>query len=154
MLEIGGSYSHGFDSYSRRPCHLLGIVGAIILGDLAVSIGLFTGEAILYTAITAICSFATPSIELSNALRLFRYVLFFGAVVAGWWGLGAALLVVLPTIGLTKSFGIPYLWPLVPFEGPALLRVLFRYPIPQVAVRPRLTQPQDLRAQQRDQRRR
>jgi len=65
----------------------LGIVGAIILGDLAVSIGLFTGEAILYTAITAICSFATPSIELSNALRLFRFVLFFGAVVAGWWAL-------------------------------------------------------------------
>lgn len=155
MLEIGldlirMALIHTPDALATS----LGIVGAIILGDLAVSIGLFTGEAILYTAITAICSFATPSIELSNALRLFRYVLFFGAVVAGWWGLGAALLVVLPTIGLTKSFGIPYLWPLVPFDGPALLRVLFRYPIPQVAVRPRLTQPQDLRAQQRDQRRR
>lgn len=132
----------------------LGIVGAIILGDLAVSIGLFTGEAILYTAITAICGFATPSIELSNALRLFRYVLFLGAVVGGWWGLGAGLLVTLLTMGLTKSFGIPYLWPLVPFDGPALLRVLFRYPIPQVAVRPRLTQPQDLRAQKRDRPRR
>jgi len=57
-------------------------------------------------------------------------------------------------MGLTKSFGIPYLWPLVPFDGPALLRVLFRYPIPQVAVRPRLTQPQDLRAQKRDRPRR
>lgn len=89
-------------------------MGAIILGDLAVSIGLFTGEAILYTAITAICGFATPSIELSNALRLFRYVLFLGAVVGGWWGLGAGLLVTLLTMGLTKSFGIPYLWPLVP----------------------------------------
>jgi stage V sporulation protein AF len=132
----------------------LGIVGAIILGDLAVSIGLFTGEAILYTAITAICSFATPSIELSNALRLFRFVLFFGAVVAGWWGLGAGLLVTFLTMGLTKSFGIPYLWPLIPFDGPALLRVIFRYPIPQVAVRPRLTQPQDLRAQKRDKKRR
>ena len=132
----------------------LGIVGAIVLGDLAVSIGLFTGEAILYTAITAICGFATPSIELSNALRLFRYVLFLGAVVGGWWGLGAGLLVTLLTMGLTKSFGIPYRWPLVPFDGPALLRVLFRYPIPQVAVRPRLTQPQDLRAQKRDRPRR
>jgi len=75
-------------------------------------------------------------------------------VVGGWWGLGAGLLVTLLTMGLTKSFGIPYLWPLVPFDGPALLRVLFRYPIPQVAVRPRLTQPQDLRAQKRDRPRR
>lgn len=127
----------------------LGLVGAIILGDLAVSVGLFTGEAILYVAIVAICSFATPSIEFGNAIRLFRYLLFFGAVLAGWWGLGAALIVVMLVFGLTKSFGIPYLWPLVPFDGPAFLRVIFRFPIPQVAVRPRLTRPQDQRAQKK-----
>ncbi|NLL42240.1 MAG: spore germination protein [Firmicutes bacterium] len=127
----------------------LGLVGAIILGDLAVSVGLFTGEAILYAAIVAICSFATPSIEFGNAIRLFRYVLFFGAVFAGWWGLGAAAIIVLLVFGLTKSFGIPYLWPLLPFDGPALLRVIFRYPIPQVAIRPRLTKPQDIRAQKK-----
>lgn len=125
----------------------LGLVGAIILGDLAVSVGLFTGEAILYTAIVAICSFATPSIEFGNAIRLFRYLLFFGAVIGGWWGLGTSVIITLLVFGLTKSFGIPYLWPLLPFDGPALLRVIFRYPIPQVTVRPRLTRPQDLRAQ-------
>lgn len=127
----------------------LGLVGAIILGDLAVTVGLFTGEAILYVAIVAICSFATPSIEFGNAIRLFRYVLFFGAVIAGWWGLGATFIGVLLVFGLTKSFGIPYLWPLIPFDGPALLRVIFRFPIPQVAVRPRLTKPQDQRAQEK-----
>ncbi|HKM42509.1 MAG TPA: spore germination protein [Limnochordia bacterium] len=127
----------------------LGLVGAIILGDLAVSVGLFTGEAILYVAIVAICSFATPSIEFGNAIRLFRFLLFFGAVIAGWWGLGAAFIITLLTFGLTKSLGMPYLWPLLPFDGPALLRVIFRYPIPQVTVRPRLTKPQDLRAQKK-----
>lgn len=132
----------------------LGLVGAIILGDLAVSVGLFTGEAILYTAITAICSFATPSIEFGNALRLFRYVLFFGAVIGGWWGLAVGFLITLLTFGLTKSFGIPYLWPLLPFDGPALLRVIFRYPIPQVAIRPRLTSPHDMRAQDNEPKRR
>jgi stage V sporulation protein AF len=128
----------------------LGLVGAIILGDLAVSVGLFTGEAILYTAIVAICGFATPSIEFGNAIRLFRYLLFFGAVFFGWWGLGGAIIITLLTFGLTKSLGIPYMWPLLPFDGPALLRVIFRYPIPQVTVRPRLTKPQDIRAQKRN----
>ena len=78
LLEIG------LDSIRMALIHTpdslatsLGLVGAIILGDLAVSVGLFTGEAILYTAIVAICSFATPSIEFGNAIRLFRYVLFF-----------------------------------------------------------------------------
>ena len=125
----------------------LGLVGAIILGDLAVSVGLFTGEAILYAAIAAICGFATPSIEFGNAIRLFRYLLFFGAVFGGWVGLGISSVITFLVFGLTKSFGIPYLWPLIPFDGPALLRVIVRYPIPQVAVRPRLTKPQDLRAQ-------
>lgn len=125
----------------------LGLVGAIILGELAISVGLFTGEAILYVAIVAICSFATPSIEFGSAIRLFRYLLLLGAIVAGWWGLGLALVVTLLVFGLTKSFGIPYLWPLLPFDGPALLRVIFRYPIPQVALRPRLTKPRDIRAQ-------
>lgn len=132
----------------------LGLVGAIILGDLAIKVGLFTGEAILYAAITAICSFATPSIELGNALRLFRYLLFFGAVIAGWWGLAVGFVLTLLTFGLTKSFGIPYLWPLIPFDGPAMLRVLLRFPIPQVAMRPRLMSPKDLRAQSKDKRRR
>ncbi|MDI9484389.1 MAG: spore germination protein [Bacillota bacterium] len=150
LLEIGldlirMALIHTPDSLATS----LGLVGAIILGDLAVSVGLFTGEAILYTAIVAICSFATPSIEFGNAIRLFRYVLFFGAVIAGWWGLGAALIIILLVFGLTKSFGIPYLWPLLPFDGPALLRVIFRYPIPQVAIRPRLTKPQDIRAQKK-----
>lgn len=124
----------------------LGLVGATILGELAVSVGLFTGEAILYAAIVAICAFATPSIEFSMAIRLFRYLLFFGAVVGGWWGLGAAFIITLLTFGLTKSFGIPYLWPLIPFDGPAFLRIIFRYPIPQVAMRPRITNPRDARA--------
>jgi stage V sporulation protein AF len=59
------------------------------------------------------------------------------------------LIIILLEFGLTKSFGIPYLWPLLPFDGPALLRVIFRYPIPQVAIRPRLTKPQDIRAQKK-----
>lgn len=129
----------------------LGLVGATLLGELAVSVGLFTGEAILYTAIVAICSFATPSIEFGFAIRLFRYLLFGGAVIGGWWGLGLAFLAILLVFGLTKSFGIPYLWPLVPFDGPALLRVIFRYPIPQITRRPRLTNPHDLKSAARNQ---
>src|SRR5690606_27985824 len=51
----------------------LGIVGAILLGELAVEVGLFIPEAILYTAVAATGYFAVPSIEFGYALRLFRY---------------------------------------------------------------------------------
>lgn len=124
----------------------LGLVGATLLGELAVNVGLFTSETILYTAITAICSFATPSIEFSFAIRLFRYLLFFGAVLGHWKGLIGAFFLVFLVFGLTKSFGVPYLWPLIPFDGPALTRIIFRYPIPFVASRPGLTKPRDKKA--------
>ncbi|NLJ73967.1 MAG: spore germination protein [Firmicutes bacterium] len=128
----------------------LGLVGATLLGDLAVSIGLFTGEAILYTAVVAIGTFATPSLEFSLAIRLFRFFLFFGSALFGWLGLGVTSLITLLIFGLTRSFGVPYLWPLIPLDWPALLRIIFRYPIPQVAVRPRMTKPKDIRAMPRE----
>lgn len=121
----------------------LGIVGGILLGDLAVSVGLFAPEAILYISVVAVGTFGTPSLELSQALRLFRYVLYIGTVLFGWIGLGVTTLFVLLVFGLTQSFGVPYLWPLIPFDGPALLRIIFRYPIPSVRNRPTITKPKD-----------
>ncbi len=38
-------------------------------------------------------------------------------------------------LGLTNSFGLPYLYPLIPFDGKALVRLLFRFPIPQLGIR-------------------
>jgi len=131
----------------------LGLVGAILLGELAIETGLFTAEAILYTALVAVGTFATPSLELSLALRLFRYFLFVASVLFRWWGLAGALLVSVLIMGLTRSFGVPYLWPLIPLDWPALLRVIFRYPIPNVSVRPRMTKPGDIRATPRHKRR-
>lgn len=124
----------------------LGLVGAILLGDLAVEVGLFNAEPILYIAVVAIGTFGTPSIEFSLALRLFRYLIFFGTVAFGWIGLGVTTLITLAIFGLTRSFGVPYLWPLMPLDIHALLRIVFRYPIPNVANRPSMTNPQDKQA--------
>lgn len=113
----------------------LGIVGAILLGELAIDVRLFVPETVLYAAVIALMSFATPSFEFAQGLRLFRYLLFF--LVALWqgYGLAAGLLFTLIWFGFTKSFGLPYLYPLIPFNGKALLRLLFRMPILAVGVR-------------------
>jgi stage V sporulation protein AF len=115
----------------------LGIVGAILLGDLAVSVGIFIPETILYIAVVAIGTFGTPSLEFALALRLFRFLILICTFLFNWIGLGVSLLACLLIFGLTKSFGLPYLWPLVPFNGPALLRIIFRYPIPAITMRPK-----------------
>lgn len=121
----------------------LGIVGAIMLGDLAIGVGLFAPESILYISVTAIGTFGTPSLEFGYALHLFRYLVYFGTVIFGWYGFGATLLLTILIFGLTKSFGVPYLWPLIPFDGSAMLKIIFRYPISSISTRPRALKPKD-----------
>lgn len=113
----------------------LGIVGAILLGELAITVRVFVPETVLYVAVAALMSFATPSIEFAHALRLFRYGLFVLVALWGWWGFGAGLAGTFLWLALTNSFGLPYLYPLLPFNGKALVRLLFRFPILQVGVR-------------------
>lgn len=121
----------------------MGIIGAILLGQLATQVGLFTPEAVLYTALSALGFFAIPSHEMAAAVRLMRLILL---VLAGVWrlpgfllGLGLNFLLLLRT----RSFGVPYLWPLIPFNGPALLSVLIRQPQPSIATRPSILHPKE-----------
>ncbi|MBE3597720.1 MAG: spore germination protein [Limnochordaceae bacterium] len=110
----------------------IGLVGAVLLGQFAVQTGLFVNETILYSALAAIGSFTTPALEFALALRLFQYPLIALAAWQGLWGLAAGLTLMLYGMALTRSFFLPYLWPLAPFDGKALSRLLMRYPIPAV----------------------
>lgn len=110
----------------------LGIVGAILLGQLAVEVGLFVPETLLYTSLTFLGFFATPSQELALSFRLFRYGLLLAAGLVGWQGLVVATLLIGLLMASSESLGMPYLWPLIPFDWPALRGLLFRTPVPSV----------------------
>jgi stage V sporulation protein AF len=114
----------------------LGIVGAILLGDLAVQVGLLVPETILYTAVAAVGYFATPSIEFGLALRLLRYFLLLATAFFRLPGLAVATAGIIILFAGTSSLQLPYLWPLFPLAPGPLLGLLFRHPIPQVRHRP------------------
>lgn len=110
----------------------LGIVGAILLGDLAVEVGIFVPETILYTALVVIGQSAHPNMEFAYAFRLFRYVILAAVALFRLPGFVGGLVFVLLVMAGPRSFGVPYLWPLIPFDGKALLTLLFRYPLPSM----------------------
>src|SRR5690606_11934192 len=114
----------------------LGLVGASLLGDLAVSVGLFVPETVLYTAVAAIGYFAIPSLEFAYALRLYRYALLALAALFQLPGLGAGLAAGFVVLAFTRSMNVPYLFPLIPFHGPSLAKALLRLPVPAVGQRP------------------
>ena len=106
------------------------VIGALVLGDLAVTAQLFSSEVVLLMAFVAIANFAQPSFELGYAFKLSRiFILVMTAVfkVRGFFiGLAAVILV----MAFTKTVsGRGYLYPLIPFNGKALSRLLIRHPI-------------------------
>lgn len=133
----------------------LGLIAAFMIGDVAISVGLFAPEVILYAAIAAVGTFATPSYELSLANRFIRYALLLGSAmgivlipaIGGLLGFGATLVAVLVFLGIMKSFNIPYLWPLFPLDFKALADILIRPPIAVQNYRAKIMKSKDQRKQ-------
>lgn len=125
----------------------LGVVAALLIGDVAARIGLLTPEVILYTAVVAVGMYSTPSYELSMANRLVRFVLLLLVGFFGLPGLVVGLFFVFLLLVFTKSFGVPYLWPLIPFNWRALKGIIVRSPVSVQNWRPEILHPQDPRRQ-------
>jgi len=113
----------------------LGLIAAVLIGDIAISVGLFSPEVVLYTAIAAVSIFATPSLELGQANTLFRLFLIVSVAGFGLPGFAGAVVIIGLLLVGTKSFGVPYLWPLIPFKFSALKDILIRPPIPRQNLR-------------------
>ncbi|MDA8212068.1 MAG: spore germination protein [Clostridia bacterium] len=121
----------------------LGLIAAFMIGDVAIRIGMFAPEVIMYLAFAAVGTFATPSYELGMALRLWRLLLVVSVAVFRLPGLIVGLLALFVFLAGTKSFGIPYLWPLIPLNWKALKAILVRYPVPVQNSRPGILNPID-----------
>ncbi|MCL2298578.1 MAG: spore germination protein, partial [Firmicutes bacterium] len=103
------------------------VIGALVLGEFAVRSELMVPEAVLLMAFTAVANFAQPSYELGYALTFMRVVMLLCAALLGWWGLLAGAALLLAVISCTKTIaGTSYWYPLIPFNGKALSRLLLR----------------------------
>lgn len=121
----------------------MGIIAALVIGQMAVDVGIFVPEVILYTAITAIFTFSIPSYELSITTKIFRTIILLSTALFGPSGFFVASLALLWYVGSVKPLNVPYLWPLQPFFPKAFLRLIIRYPMPTDAKRPFITRSPD-----------
>ncbi|GBF10876.1 spore germination protein [Tepidibacillus sp. HK-1] len=121
----------------------MGLIAAIVIGQMAVDVGLFTKEVILYISIAGIGTFATPSYELSLANRVVRIGLLLIIYLFGTVGFIIGIVLWFLLLVFSKSLDTPYLWPLIPFNGKALLDVLVRSPMPYKNKRPKILSPDD-----------
>lgn len=106
----------------------LSVVGGLILGDFAVSVGWLIPEVILYMSFVAIANFTQRSYELGYAIKFLRITLLILTALFGFWGFvgGIALTVILVATNSTVNGKKNYLYPLFPFNGRALASLIFR----------------------------
>ena len=89
----------------------LGIVGALILGDAAVSAHIVSPILIIVVAITGLSSFAIPDFSFSFHLRVYRFIFIFLGYIAGFLGIGLGLFVYISMLCSIKSFGVNFMSP-------------------------------------------
>lgn len=105
----------------------LSVIGALILGEFSIDSGWFISQTILCMAVVALAAFTQPSIELSYAMKFGRILMLIGAEVFGIFGVIGAFAVYVAVMAATNTIsGKSYLYPLIPFNGAALKRLLFR----------------------------
>ena len=106
----------------------LAIVGGLILGDFAVSIGWLIPEVILYMAFVSIANFTQRSYELGYAFKFMRILLVVLIELLNLvgFGIGTVIIILLLVSNKTVNGGRSYLYPLIPFDGSALLSLFVR----------------------------
>ena len=94
----------------------IGIVGALVLGQAAVSANIVSPILIIIVALTGIASFAIPDYSFGFHLRISRFAFIILGYIAGFLGIGIGIFVYISNLCSIKSFGVPYLIPYAPIE--------------------------------------
>lgn len=121
----------------------MGLIAAILIGDIAIQTGLFVNEVVLYMAVAAIGMFATPSYELGLANRVVRLALLIAVSIFKVPGLVVGITVLILILTLHRSYNSSYLWPFIPFNARALAATFLRFPFLNAKKRPSFNKTRD-----------
>ncbi len=113
------------------------IVGALVIGEAAVTAGLVSAPAVIVTAVTGVSSFVVPA--QSDAHFFIRLFLTLLAGFAGFFGFFLGFAIVLTHLASLRSLGMPYLSPMAPLSAGDLKDVFVRVPWWAMFIRPRVT---------------
>ena len=106
----------------------LSVVGGLLLGDFAVTVGWLCPDVILYMSFVAIANFTQSSYELGYAFKYMRVLILILTALFDIWGFVGGCVVAIVLIATNKTINgtRSYLYPLIPFDAKAMARLVFR----------------------------
>ncbi len=108
----------------RAVGHAVSIIGALIIGDAAVTAGLIGAPMVMVVALTAISSFVLPSLYETIAFLRFLFIIVGGAF--GIFGIAVVMCVIFINLCSVNDYGVPITSPLTPFSLYSMRDVFIR----------------------------
>ncbi len=94
----------------------ISIVGALILGQAAVSASIISPILIILIALTGLGNYAVPNYSLNLSLILYRQLVILASGFLGLYGLLGSAFLIGVHLSSIHSFGVPYLAPVTPYR--------------------------------------
>lgn len=128
----------------------VGIVGGLIIGQSAVSAGLVSPIVIIILGVTAITTFLIPNYQVTWAFTYFRVMIIVLSMVLGLYGIMLGVIFLIIHLTRIKSFGIPYLAPVVDLVWSDMKDLFIRLPLNRFIRRPEFLKPRNAVRQKED----
>ncbi len=116
----------------------ISIVGALVIGQAAVEAGFVSPAMVIVVSITAISNFIIPSYNLAISIRILRFLFMIFAAIFGLYGIALGLFALALHLCSLRSFGIPYMSPMAPYNSQDQKDSLIRMPQNVMFTRPKL----------------
>lgn len=111
------------------------IVGGLVIGQAAVEAGVISAIMIIVVGASGITEFVNP--DLRELIVLYRLILLVLGGVLGLFGVTCGLCIMAFHLVSIKTFGVPFLYPIAPFDKEGLKDFIIRTPFKKNKYRPK-----------------
>lgn len=111
------------------------IVGALVIGQAAVDANLVSAIMVIVVSASGITEFVNP--QLKQMIIINRLVLFLFASAFGLYGLACGMIILTFHLVSIRSFGVPYLYPIAPYDKEGMKDFIWRAPMRKMNYRPK-----------------
>ncbi|MCL2740195.1 MAG: spore germination protein [Oscillospiraceae bacterium] len=127
----------------------IGIAAGVILGDAIISGGILSIFTLIIATLSLLMSFTPSDFTIAHPFRIFQPILIILAGFFGFWGVAGGLSFLLLVLAFHKSFGVPFLAPIIPFYGKDFLGTYYNSKT-DIETRPRFFWLKDKRRSKRN----
>ena len=139
VLILVISYEILREADTRKPQIMgasISIVGALILGEAAVSAGVISPIVVIVISISAVSGMGFNDPDITNAIRIWRILFMLAACLFGIVGIVILFIIFITKLNSIEVLGTPYLAPLSPFSLKDFKNSLTRFPQQKIKTRP------------------